>query len=140
MTLTPASAAERGKGKLPELLGLHFTVVEQGLTRAEMRIREQLLAPNGFLHAAAIVGLADTACGYGTIASLPPGADNFTTVELKSNFFSTARDGVVDVEARLVHGGRSTQVWDAEVSHRDSGKRMALFRCTQMILYPRTPG
>ena len=40
-------------------------------------------------------------------------------------------------EARLVHGGRMTQVWDAEAVNRTTGKTMALFRCTQMILHPR---
>lgn len=96
------------------------------------------MAPNGFLHAAAVIALADTACGYGAVASLPQGASGFTTIELKSNFLASAKVGeAVACEARLVHGGRQTQVWDAEVVNRTSGKTMALFRCTQMVLYPR---
>ena len=79
-----------------------------------------------------------SACGYGCVASLPDGAGGFTTVELKSNFVGTARDGHVICEARLIHGGRTTQVWDAEVRHEESGKLMALFRCTQSILQPRS--
>lgn len=81
-----------------------------------------------------MITLADTCCGYGCVASLPPGAENFTTVELKSNHLGTARDGLVTCTATAVHLGRSTQVWDAVVSHQ--GKTIALFRCTQMLLYP----
>jgi uncharacterized protein (TIGR00369 family) len=95
------------------------------------------MAPNGFLHAASVIALADTSCGYGCQVSLPAGASGFTTVELKSNFMGTATAGdVIACRASLVHGGRSSQVWDAEVAD-DSGRTMALFRCTQMVLYPK---
>lgn len=96
------------------------------------------MAPNGFMHAASVIALADSASGYGCVASLPPGASGFTTIELKSNFLGTARQGeTVTCEARLSHGGRTTQVWDAEVKNETSGKTIALFRCTQMLLYPK---
>jgi 1,4-dihydroxy-2-naphthoyl-CoA hydrolase len=36
-----------------------------------------------------------------------------------------------------VHGGRTTQIWDAEATRAETGKTVALFRCTQMVLYPR---
>jgi uncharacterized protein (TIGR00369 family) len=97
-------------------------------------LREELLAPNGYLHAGTVVGLADSACGYGCLASLPESATGFTTIELKANFLATAREGTLACEAHLVHGGRTTQVWDATVT-RDDGKTLALFRCTQLILY-----
>ena len=94
------------------------------------------MAPNGFLHAASVIALADSACGYGCVASLPEGATSFTTIELTSNFMGTARAGdTLRCRAWLLHGGRSTQVWDAEVTDV-GGKTLALFRCTQMVLYP----
>jgi len=98
-------------------------------------VREELLAPNGYLHAGTVVALADSACGYGCIASLPAGATGFTTIELKTNFLGTALDGTLFCESRCVHGGRTTQVWDASVTN-EAGKTLALFRCTQLLLYP----
>jgi uncharacterized protein (TIGR00369 family) len=83
------------------------------------------------------VTLADTTAGYGCIANLPDGATGFTTVELKSNFLGTARDGTLECTATAVHVGKTTQVWDAVVTHKETGKTMALFRCTQMLLYPK---
>jgi 1,4-dihydroxy-2-naphthoyl-CoA hydrolase len=128
---------ERGIGTLPGLIGLTILEAEEGKISSRLDLREELMAPNGYLHAATVVALADTSCGYGTFVNLPEGAEGFTTIELKSNFVGTKRGGAIGCEAKLVHGGRTTQVWDATVSDEDSGKRIALFRCTQMILYPR---
>ena len=105
--------------------------------RGRFKVGKHHMAPNGFLHAASVIALADSACGYGCVISLPEGATGFTTIELKANFLGTAREGVVTCEARLVHGGRTTQLWDAEVRHEDTGKVIALFRCTQLVIYPR---
>ena len=128
---------ERGVGTLPGLIGLEIVETEEGSIRSRLELRRELMAPNGYLHAATVVALADTSCGYGTFVNLPEGAQSFTTIELKSNFVGTKLEGVIECEARLVHGGRTTQVWDASVSDEEGGKPIALFRCTQMILYPR---
>ena len=128
---------ERGDGKLPGLIGLEVLEAGEGFLKSRLELRDELLAPNGYLHAATIVALADTSAGYGCFVNLPEGAEGFTTVELKSNFLGTKREGAIACEANLVHGGRATQVWDATVTDEGSGKKLALFRCTQMILYPR---
>lgn len=128
---------ERGDGKLPGLIGLEILEAGEGLIRSRLELRDELLAPNGYLHAATVVALADTSSGYGCFVNLPDGAEGFTTVELKSNFLGTKREGAIACEATLVHVGRATQVWDATVTDEDSGKKLALFRCTQMLLYPR---
>jgi 1,4-dihydroxy-2-naphthoyl-CoA hydrolase len=135
MTLEVLNA--RGRCCLPDLFGFRVMALEQGLLVAEIDIRPELLAPNGFLHAATVIALADTACGYGCIAHMPKGSENFTTVELKSNFLGTAREGTIACVAKPAHLGRNTQVWDATVTRHADGKPIALFRCTQMILWPK---
>jgi 1,4-dihydroxy-2-naphthoyl-CoA hydrolase len=134
---TPSSFNTLSVGHLPGHLGIVVTHVSSGELHAEMAVQPHLMASNGFLHAGSVVTLADTACGFGCMASLPEGAQSFTTIELKSNHLSTARVGTVRCVATLAHGGRTTQVWDAVVTHAETGKTIALFRCTQMILYPR---
>ncbi|MGH1470753.1 MAG: PaaI family thioesterase [Cellvibrionaceae bacterium] len=126
-----------GSENLPAHLGIEIIGADDKTVSAELPVKTFLMAPNGFLHAGSVVTLADTCCGYGCVANLPEGASGFTTVELKSNHLGTAREGVVECTATMVHGGRTTQVWDAVVKHKDTGKTMAMFRCTQMILYPR---
>jgi 1,4-dihydroxy-2-naphthoyl-CoA hydrolase len=124
-----------GVGKLPGLLGILITQVSGSEVRAELAVSEMHMAPNGFLHAGTVVTLADTCAGYGCVANLPAGATGFTTIELKSNHMGTAREGTIVGSAKAVHLGKTTQVWDAIVTHRETGKTLALFRCTQMILY-----
>ncbi len=129
-----------GVGTFPGYVGLRFTHAERGLVRAELDVQPYHHAPNGFLHAAVVITLADTACGYGVRTCLPEGARGFTTIELKSNFLGTALDGTISVEATLVHGGKRTQVWDATVRigpavAGSDGRVLAVFRCTQMVLW-----
>jgi uncharacterized protein (TIGR00369 family) len=122
---------------LPGHLGLVITAVTETEVRAELPVRQHAMAPNGFLHAGTLVTLADTSCGCGCSANLPDGANGFTTIELKSNHLGTAREGTIECVATPAHLGKSTQVWDAVVKHRETGKTLALFRCTQMVLYPK---
>ena len=126
---------QRGTGRLPGLVGFRVTAFDEGRIDAELDIRPDLLAPNGYLHAATVIALADTACGYGCISNLPQGATGFTTVELKSNFIGTALEGTIATVARAAHLGNSTQIWDAVVTRRADQKTIALFRCTQLVLY-----
>ena len=124
-----------GRDRLPGHLSIVWEEVRNGFARAHIDLETKHFAPNGFVHAGTVVTLADSACGYGCLASRPDGAANFTTLELKSNFMGSAKGGRIICEARLTHGGRTTQVWDAEVK-REDGKTMALFRCTQLLIYP----
>ncbi|SMB27035.1 Phenylacetic acid degradation-like protein [Sterolibacterium denitrificans] len=135
---TPDHLNKYGTENLPGYLGIVITHVGLSEVRAELLVKPHLMAPNGFLHAGSVVTLADTSAGYGCIANLPAGATGFTTIELKSNHLGTAREGTVECTATAVHLGKTTQVWDATVTHRESGKTIALFRCTQMIIYARS--
>lgn len=127
----------RSPGALPGLLGVEILEVGQGMLRAQLAIEPKHYAPNGFLHAGTVVTLADTGAGYACTAHLPDGASGFTTIELKSNHLSTAKEGVIVAELRAAHLGRTTHVWDATVTHRETGRTIALFRCTQMVLWPK---
>lgn len=126
-----------GAEHLPGLVGLELLTIEEGRATSRLTVRPAVMAPIGFLHAATVVAVADTTAGYGAWANLPEGATGFTTIELKANFLGTAREGRVRCEATMVHGGRSTQVWDATVVEEETGRTIALFRCTQLVLWPR---
>ncbi len=131
--VTAEKMHQRQEGCLPGRFGLVVTRIEEGRLDAKVAIQPWMLAPNGFLHAASVLLLADTAAGYACMAHLPEGAKNFTTIELKSNFLGTAREGTMRTECRADHLGRTTHVWSATVFGPDD-RKIALFRCTQMIL------
>jgi len=127
---------QAARGTLTDHLGFELLAAAEGSVSAAFEVKPHHLAPNGYLHAASIIMLADSCCGFGCMLHLPEGAQSFTTIEIKSNHLGTARDGRVECEAKPVHQGRTTQVWDATVTA--AGKTIALFRCTQMILWPKT--
>ena len=134
MELTLAQLQELGSSGFPGLLGIEFEQAGDGFVRARLALEEKHMAPNGYRHAGTVVGLADSASGYGCILNLPEGATGFTTVELKTNFLRSAQPGAtIDCEAKLAHGGRTTQLWDATVADPE-GRTMALFRATQLML------
>ena len=142
-TSTPEFPRERtgqaftgfGAGHLPGLVGVEILSIGEKGVESRLVVQRKVMAPNGFLHAASVVALADTSCGYGCVALLPQGAKGFTTIELKANFLGTAREGAIRCRATPVHLGRTTQVWDAEITVEGSGKKIALFRCTQVVLW-----
>jgi uncharacterized protein (TIGR00369 family) len=134
---TPEAMTAFGAGRLPAYMGIEITRVDGGEVAARLDIVPHLLAPNGYLHAGTVITLADTAAGYACVANLPEGAHSFTTIELKSNHLGTVREGAIACIAKAAHLGKTTQVWDVVVTNEANGQTIALFRCTQMILYPK---
>jgi 1,4-dihydroxy-2-naphthoyl-CoA hydrolase len=122
------------EGRLPGTFGLELLEVEHGRAEGRMDLRPEHLAPNDFLHAATVIAIADSCSGMGCLASLPEDAGGFTTIELKTNFLATAKEGALRCEALMVHGGGRTQVWDATVRREEDDRVIALFRCTQYLL------
>jgi uncharacterized protein (TIGR00369 family) len=122
------------QGRLPGLFGIELIEIRNGLAEARLELRPEHLAPNEFLHAGTVTTLADSCCGMGCLASLPEHAVGFTTIELKTNFLATAREGALRCRAEMAHGGGRTQVWDATVSREEDERVIALFRCTQFLL------
>lgn len=134
---TPEGFNRYSAGHLPGVLGVEIVTITREAVASRMSVKREVMAPNGYLHAASVIALADTSCGYGCVANLPQGARGFTTIELKTNFLGTARAGAIACRATPVHLGRTTQVWDAVVTNEASGAQIALFRCTQMVLWPK---
>ena len=135
--MTPEHFRTFAAGFLPGLMGVEILSVAAAGVESRMAVRKEVMAPNGFLHAASVIALADTSCGYGCVALLPEGAKGFTTIELKTNFLGTAREGAIRCRATPLHLGRTTQVWDAVITNEATEAKIALFRCTQMVLWPR---
>ena len=131
-----ASLNEFASRKHPGMVGIEILTCERDLVTGRMDVTDEVVAGTGYLWAPVIITLADWLCAAGMGPNLPEGAA-FTTIELKANFLGTVRaGGAVRGAARPVHRGRTTQVWDAEVTDEASGKVIALFRCTQMVLPP----
>jgi 1,4-dihydroxy-2-naphthoyl-CoA hydrolase len=119
---------------VPGQLGCVFDHAAAGLVIGHIDVTRDLIAGTGYLFAPAIIALADTCAAIGCGANISEG-ETFTTVELKTNFLSSSRVGErVECRCTPAHLGRRTQVWDAIVTKQSTGRTMALFRCTQLVL------
>jgi uncharacterized protein (TIGR00369 family) len=138
-TITVQELNQRSGENLPGLMGVEMLALSEGTVKSQMKLRKVHFAPNTYLHAASVIALADTTCGYATIAHLPEGALSFTTIELKSNHLGTVRGegAIIHCTATAQHLGGNTQVWDAVVTDAATDKKIAIFRCTQMVLWPK---
>jgi uncharacterized protein (TIGR00369 family) len=134
---TPEEANALLKDYLPGFIGIELLDFAPDAVKSRMIVEKHHLAPNGYLHAASVVALADTTCGRATAANMPEGAVSYTTIELKTNFIGTVQEGAICCTATPQHLGRTTQVWDAVVADEATGKTIAIFRNTQMILWPK---
>ena len=117
-------------------LGYEILLLEPGRAEARLELRDELLMRSGdYLHAGTVVAFADSVAGYGTLASLPEPTEGFTTAELKVNLVATTGPGdALVAAAKLVHSGRTTQVWDVTVSREHDCKPIGHFRATQYLL------
>jgi 1,4-dihydroxy-2-naphthoyl-CoA hydrolase len=103
-----AGMTKRQQGFLPAYLGIEWLEARPGFVRSRLFVRPHHLSPNGFLHAASVIALADSACGFGCVISKPEAATSFTTIEIKTNSLGAALEGAVACTAQLAHGGRTT--------------------------------
>ena len=135
---TVAQLNEFGRDRLPGLLGLEILTCTAELVTGRIPVTPPLIAGTGFLWAPVVIALADTLCAYGCGQARPKESRSFTTVELKTNFLGTVGVGrAIYGEAKPAHLGRTTQVWDCVVMDEATRKHLALFRCTQLVLYAR---
>ncbi|MCU1451435.1 MAG: putative esterase [Acidimicrobiales bacterium] len=116
------------------LLGVE--ILEDGEdTTARLTVSHDLIAGTGYLWAPVVLTIADALCAFGVSRHWPEEAVSFTTVEAKANFLGSAKEGEVVVGAASpLHLGRTTQVWDATVTNETTGRPMAAYRCTQLII------
>jgi uncharacterized protein (TIGR00369 family) len=133
-TAEAARATEFFRSLVPGRLGCVFDDATPQLVVGHIDVVPELIAGTGFLFAPAVIALADTCAAIGCGLNIP-GDASFTTIELKSNFLASARVGErITCRCTPVHLGRQTHVWDAEVTNATSARKIALFRCTQMVL------
>jgi 1,4-dihydroxy-2-naphthoyl-CoA hydrolase len=120
-------------GLFPGLLGLRLTHADKERVSGKLTVREDLCTVGNSIHGGAMMSLADTLGAVGAYLNLPPGKRT-TTIESSTKFIAGARLGsTVSAESSLVHGGKTTMVWQTKVLTQE-GKLCALVTQTQLVL------
>lgn len=138
MTKYTEAVNKRLKGTMADLIGLQVTHADLRHVVGELTIRSDLLQPYGFMHGGALMTLMDSLAGMGSALNVAP-HQHFLTVEMKTNFLRSLRSGRVVGEARAIHIGRRTHVWQV-TAHDEKGHQLALATLTQLVLEPREGG
>ena len=126
-----------GKGFLFDHLGMTISASPSGEITGRLELERHHFAWEGRIHAGTLFALADSCAGIGCTRSLPQGATGFATLETKTNFVATADGGAIRAVARPMHLGKTTQLWDVEITSEADQRTLAWFRCTQMIIWPK---
>jgi len=133
--MTPLEKLSSLKMPFAALKGVSFIEASQDKVVARMAVRPDLCTLGHILHGGAIMALADSVGAAATFLNLPEEAQGTTTIESKTNFIGSAREGAtVIATATPVHRGRRTQVWQTRLETAEEGKLVAIVIQTQMVL------
>lgn len=113
-------------------LGIEFLEVTPELVVARLAVTDKLMTVGGTVHGGTLMAFADTIGAAGTVACLEEG-QRTATIESKTNFIAGCRSGTVRAEARPIHKGRRTHVWETRVTD-EAGKLLSVTTQTQIVL------
>ena len=113
-------------------LGIEFVEVTPERVVARLKVSDKLMTVGGTVHGGTLMAFADSVGAAGTVANLAEG-QRTATLESKTNFIAGCRSGTVQAEAKPIHKGKRTHVWETRITD-ESGKLLSVTTQTQMIL------
>ncbi len=116
-------------------LGIEFLEVGDDFIRARVPVDERTRQPAGILHGGVSVVLAETLGSTGAYHASPPG-QWVVGLDINANHLRSVRSGWVTGVARSVHIGRSTQVWQIDLSD-EQGRPTCVSRITLAVMTPK---
>ena len=135
-TFTPADAgfeprvrASFARQRVMATIGARLLTVAPGEVVIELPFREDLTQQHGYLHAAIVTAIVDSACGYAALTRMPPDAD-VVSVEFKVNLLAPARGDRLVATGHVVRAGRTLTVCTGEV--RSGATVVAIMQATMM--------
>ena len=113
-------------------LGIEFVEITPDRVVARLKVDERLMTVTGTIHGGTLMAFADTIGAAGTVANLADG-QRTATLESKTNFIAGCKSGTVQAEAKPIHKGKRTHVWETRITD-EAGKLLSVTTQTQMIL------
>jgi 1,4-dihydroxy-2-naphthoyl-CoA hydrolase len=113
-------------------LGIEFLEVTPDRVVARLAMNENLATVGGTIHGGTLMAFADTIGAAGTVANLEDG-QRTATLESKTNFIAPCRAGYVRAEAKPIHKGKRTHVWETRITD-EAGKLLSVTTQTQIVL------
>ncbi|MCD6090812.1 MAG: hotdog fold thioesterase [Bacteroidales bacterium] len=124
---------ETSKGTLIEVLGIEYLIVEPGYIKAKMPVDERTRQPYGILHGGASVALAETIGSIGSAVIMAGKNADVRGAGISANHVKAVKSGWVFGEARTIHVGKNTHIWDIQIKDEE-GDLVSTARLTNFIL------
>lgn len=118
---------------LMEALGIELTILEEGYVEATMPVEGRTKQPFGYLHGGASIALAETVASVGAYELLDKEKETCFGMEINANHIRAKKDGVVTAKAKVLHRGRTSQVWDIKI-YDEREKLVCVSRCTMAVV------
>jgi len=124
-----------GRQRHMATLGVTIAHIGPGEVHLAMPYDERFCQQNGFLHAGAVASVADSANGYAAYTLAPPDTD-VLAVEFKINLLEPARASGFLARARVLRGGRTLSVCQADVFTTEPDARLVAIMTSTIIIRP----
>ena len=124
---------DAGKNTISEVLDIRFESFDDESLTASMVVDQRTHQPFGLLHGGASVVLAETVGSMAAYLCVDPTKSYCVGLEINANHLRGVRSGRVTATARMVHLGRTTQVWDIRLVN-DEGKVNCVSRLTMAVV------
>jgi 1,4-dihydroxy-2-naphthoyl-CoA hydrolase len=130
---------EASSNTLMAVLGIRFTAFGDDWLRGSMPVDARTHQPFGLLHGGASVALAETLGSSAALLTLDPVQELAVGLEINANHVRGVRSGTVVGTARVLHLGRSTQLWEIRIENED-GALVCISRLTMAVVPARVVG
>jgi 1,4-dihydroxy-2-naphthoyl-CoA hydrolase len=114
------------------LYGLEILEISDDLVRGRVAVRDDLKQPAGLVHGGVYAAVAESLATNGTAASVHQDGQTAMGLSNQSSFLRPITAGAINAVARARHRGRTTWVWEVELSD-DEGRLCALTRVTVAV-------
>jgi 1,4-dihydroxy-2-naphthoyl-CoA hydrolase len=116
-------------GGFDALYGLELLEVTDDLVRAQVAVEDKIKQPFGLVHGGVLASIAETLASVGTAVVVMPEGMAATGLSNNTSFMRPITEGAIHARAVRRHRGRTTWIWDVEISD-DAGRLCALTRMT----------
>ena len=117
---------------LDRTLGVHYEKTGADEVVATVKIGPQHHQPLGYLHGGLSLALAESVASIGATLNAPDGSAAFG-MEINANHVRPFREGLLRAVGRPLHRGRSSQVWDVQITD-GAGRLICVARCTLAVV------
>ncbi|HEX3872890.1 MAG TPA: PaaI family thioesterase [Solirubrobacteraceae bacterium] len=118
------------------LYGLELLDVSSDEVRGQVAVRDEVRQPFGLVHGGVYASIAESLASIGTAVEVLK--QGLTAMGMSNNttFLRSITAGTVHARARPLHRGRTTWVWDVEITD-DDARLCATSRVTIAVRAPR---